>query len=618
MKTKSAISQSLIAVAILCLAATAAAKPARVTAAENLVRYLEAEGVTKIYGVPGEETLHIMDAIRKSRKIKFVLTGNEQGASMMATGYARATGRMGVALSTLGPGATNLVTGAANAMSENIKLMLITGQGPVKRPVGYHQKLDLTQVFKSVTRKSLEARTPGTVVSTAQRLVRAANRTPGPVHLSLPSDVAEGKVRATAPRRVPYTKRPRPNDSAVARAVKLIKGAKLPVIIAGDGVLQERAGHNARAVLAFAAAHNIPVVPSAIAKGMFPWKNKQVLPPLDAFAKGKGADVVRKADVIISVGYHPTETFEPQNYNPGGKARVVHLSTEKLPRAHRITGMKPRVEITSSLVKGLGAMHRKMREYKAPEAALKAAFDVRKVHTAEMKLATANPGARGALNPKQVMHELRKALDGAGGKSMVFGDVGLNKSYLTQYLQVNRPGEVMVPNGMSTMGVSLPSAIGAKLARPNLNVLSVSGDGGLMMNIQELGPAVRNKAGIVHVVLIDKQLGLIKNHQHRNGLTPSGVNLPTLQVKALARGMGARGVMVTRASQISRLIRAGLKSKRPVLIGIPVDYSEAHARAKVIARNAKKASTTRRAPVRKVSSRKTTRRSTTRDRYRRK
>ncbi len=608
MKTHRAILQTIFAAAILCAAATSGAAPAKVTAADNLVRYLEAEGVTKVYGVPGEETLHIMDSIRRSRKIKFVLTGNEQGASMMATGYARATGKMGVALSTLGPGATNLVTGAANAMSENIKLLLITGQGPVKRPVGYHQKLDLTQVFKPVTRKSLEAKTPGSVVSTAQRLVKVANKTPGPVHLSLPSDVAEGMVRAATPRRVPYTRRPKPNSKSVARAVKLIKGAKLPVIVAGDGVLQERAGHNAKAVLAFAKAHNIPVVPSAIAKGMFPWKNKQVLPPLDAFAKGKGADVVRKADVIISVGYHPTETFEPQNFNPKGKAKVVHLSTEKLPKAHRITGMNPKVELTTSLVKGLGAMHRQMRQYRAPDAAMKATSDVRKVHAAEMKLATRNPGASGALNPKQVMHELRKALDGAGGKAMVFGDVGLNKSYLTQYLQVNRPGEVMVPNGMSTMGVSLPAAVGAKLANPKLKVVSVSGDGGLMMNIQELGPAVRSKAGVVHVVLIDKKLGLIKNHNHRNGLTPSGVKLPSLQVKALANGMGARGVMVKRASQIARLVKAGLKSKRPVLIGIPVDYSEAHARAKTMAANNARKSV-KRAPVRKkVTTRKTTRR----------
>ena len=206
-KTHSAAAILLTILAALALAAPAGAQGRKVTAAENLVRYLEAEGVTKVYGVPGEETLHIMDAIRTSKKIKFVLTGNEQGASMMASGYARATGKMGVALSTLGPGATNLVTGAANAMSENIKLMLITGQGPVNRPVGYHQKLPLTQVFAPVTRKSLEAKTPGSVVSTARKLVKAANKTPGPVHLSLPSDVAAGMVRAASPPRRPHRSR---------------------------------------------------------------------------------------------------------------------------------------------------------------------------------------------------------------------------------------------------------------------------------------------------------------------------------------------------------------------------------------------------------------------------
>ena len=571
--------------AALAVAATAQAEPHKapakqVTASTNLVRYLEAEGVTKVFGVPGEETLHIVDALRRSNKIKFVLAGNEQGASMMASGYSRATGKMGVALSTLGPGATNLVTGAVNAMSENIKLLLITGQGPVKRPLGYHQKMDLTQLFKPVTRLSLEAKTPGAVLGAARKLVKAANNNPGPVHLSLPSDVAAGQVRSQQPRRVPMTRRPRPTAKGVAAAAKLLKGAKFPVIVAGDGVLQERPNLTARAVLAFAKAHNIPVVPSAIAKGMFPWSNSQVLPPLDAFAKGKGADVVRKADLIISLGYHPTETFEPQNYNPKGRTKVLHISNQRLPKAHRIPGMDPKVELTTNLIKGLGAIHRQVRGYRAPDAAIKAAAKVRKIHGQELKQAAANPGSAAGMNPRHVMQQLRKALDAAGGKAMVFGDVGLNKAYLTQYLQVNRPGEVFVPNGMSTMGVSLPSAVGAKLARPDVKVMSVSGDGGLMMNVQELGSAARSGAGMVHVVLIDRKLGLIKNHQHRNGLQPSGVDVPALNIKALAKGMGARGVVLSRPDQIARVISRGLRGKRPLLVGIPVDYSEAHAKAK--------------------------------------
>ncbi len=573
-----ALSRAL-AVLLLVLAARAAAETSpRTTAAGALVHYLEREGVTKVFGVPGEETLHLIDALRQSKTIEFVLAANEQGASFMATGYARATGKLGVALSTLGPGATNLVTGAANAASENVKLLLITGQSPVKRPIGYHQKLDLTALFSSVTRLSLEPKRAGSVVAAARRLVAAANRNPGPVHLSLPADLAAMEVSAREPSKAPRGRRPAADPRSAARAAELLRSARFPVIIAGDGVLQEQATHTARGVLAFARAHGIPVVPSAIAKGMFPSEHELTVPPLDAFARGKGADLVRKADVILSVGYHPTETFEPTAFNPGGKAKVIHLSTQKLPREQRIPGMDPALELTTGLVKGLGAIHRALGEFRAPAAAREAARELRSQHASELARYSADLRARAPLKPQQVMGELRRALD-RSGQALVFGDVGLNKGFLTQWLAVKRPGEVMVPNGLSTMGAALPSAVGAKLARPELRVVSVSGDGGLMMNVQELATAAKQKLPLVHLVLIDQRLGLIENHQRRNGLTPAGVELGSLDVVALARGMGAKGYVVKRASQIAPLVARALKAQGPTLIGIPVDYSEAQAAA---------------------------------------
>jgi len=587
-------------------AKSAPSKAGKVTAADNLVRYLEAEGVTKVFGVPGEETLHIMDAIRRSPKIKFVLSGNEQGASMMASGYSRATGKMGVALSTLGPGATNMVTGAANALSENVKVMFITGQGPVHRPDGYHQKLDLTQVFKPVTRLSLEAKTGSTVVSTARKLVRAAHNNPGPVHLSLPADVAARPVKRVVPTAVKPVRVPAPGSKTVASAVKMLKAAKAPIIVAGDGVLQVNANATAKAVLAFAKKHGIPVVPSAMAKGMFPWKNSSVLPPMDAFANGKGSDMVRKADLIFSVGFHPTETFEPKNFNPKGKTKVLHLSNQKLPREHRIKGMDPKVEVTAALTAGLGAISKGLGAYRAPRTQLAKTRLVRNLHDQELKAASkARAGnGKGLLRPQSVMNELRKALDqGArkGEKAMVFGDVGLNKGYLTQWLKVGRPGEVMVPNGMSTLGIALPQAVGAKLANPKLKVVSVSGDGGLMMNVQEIATAAREKLPLVSLVLMDQSLGLIQNHQRRNALKPSGVDLPALNVKSLAKGLGARGVVVKDAKQIAPLVRKALKANKPTIIGIPVNYAEAHAKADKMGAALTKKKTARKARAKKTT-----------------
>ena len=614
--TLSCLRHHLVLIALACatmgmmLAASPAypapAKAGKVTAADNLVRYLEAEGVTKIFGVPGEETLHIVDAIRRSPKIRFVLSGNEQGASMMASGYARATGKMGVALSTLGPGATNMVTGAANALSENVKVMYITGQGPVHRPEGYHQKLDLKQVFKPVTRLSLEAKTGSAVVSTARKLVRAAHNNPGPVHLSLPADVAARQVKGVPGSAVKPARVAAPKVAAVNNAVKLLKAARSPVIVAGDGVLQVNADATAKAVLAFAKKHGIPVVPSAMAKGMFPWKNSQVLPPMDAFANGKGSEVVRKADLIFSVGFHPTETFEPKNFNPGGKIKMVHLSNQKLPAGHRIKGMNPKVEVTAELGAGLKAISSGLKGHRAPRQVLDKAKLVRNLHDSDLRAAVKDPG-KGRLKPQSVMFELRKALDqGAkkGEKAMVFGDVGLNKGYLTQWLKVGRPGEVMVPNGMSTLGIALPQAVGAKLANPKLKVISVSGDGGLMMNVQEVATAAREKLPLVSLVLMDQSLGLIQNHQRRNALKPSGVDLPVLNIKALAKGLGAKGVMVKEARQIAPLVRKALAANKPTIIGIPVDYAEAHARADKMGQAATKKAAAKKTVTKKVRARK--------------
>jgi len=322
-------------------------------------------------------------------------------------------------------------------------------------------------------------------------------------------------------------------------------------------------------------------VPSAIAKGMFPTQHEQVVPPLDAFARGKGAELVRQADLIISVGYHPTETFDPRAFNPRGRARVIHLSTQPLPAEHKITGMRPAVELTGGLVKGLGALHRSLGSYTAPAAGLEQARAIRARHAEELG---SHLGGRGEapVKPQRVMAELRRALDGAagGGRAMVFGDVGLNKGFLTQWLDVRQGrGEVMVPNGLSTMGTALPAALGAKLARPELRVVSVSGDGGLMMNVQELATAAKEGVPLVHLVLIDRRLGLIENHQRRNGLTPAAVDVPALDVVALARGMGAKGYVVKSAAEIAPLVKRALAGRGPTLIGVPVDYSEAQAAA---------------------------------------
>ncbi|MCC6749995.1 MAG: thiamine pyrophosphate-binding protein [Deltaproteobacteria bacterium] len=582
-----ALAQGLVAAETR--AADTRTTPSTTTAAERLVRYLEAEGVTTVFGVPGEETLYLIDALRRSPTIRFVLAGNEQGASLMATGYARATGRLGVVLSTLGPGATNLVTGAANALSENVPLLLITGQGPIERPEGYHQKLSLTRLFRPVTRLSLEARRPGSVVATARKLVAAALANPGPVHLSLPAAVAGASVSTRGSlARAPAPRRALPDEASLETAAALLRDAKCPVILAGDGVLQELAGPTARRVRAFARLHGLPLVPSAIAKGMFPSSDALVVPPLDAFARGKAAELLKQSDLIFTVGYHPTEIFDPKTFNPGGRARIVHLSPQAFPAEHRVTGFDLAVALKTGIIEGLNALHGKLGEYRAPEAAREAAHALRVRHAAELAPYLAGEGDA-PIKPQRIMAELRRALDAAeagGARAMVFGDVGLNKGFLTQWLEVRKPGEVMVPNGLSTMGVALPAAIGAQVARPELKVFAVSGDGGLMMNVQELATAAQQRLPVVHVVLLDRRLGLIENHQLRSGLVPAAVEVPALNLRALAQGLGAKGYVVRSAKELGPLIRQALLREGPTLIGVPVDYGEAQAAAAQLGQSA--------------------------------
>lgn len=594
--TRTAMFTALVTLALnVTVVAPLAAAPApkavvpQETSAAQLVRLLEAQGVTKVFGVPGEETLHLVDALRKSKRIDFVLSTTEQGASFMATGYARATGKLGVALSTLGPGATNLVTGAANALSEGIKVLFITGQAPVKRPLGYHQKMSLTTLFKSVTRATIEPKRGAEVLAATQKLLATAQAKPGPVHLSLPADVAGQLVPTVSLARIPSAKRAAPTNASVRKIAKLIKDAAFPVIVAGDGILREHGDRTAWQVLAFARVHGIPVVPSTIAKGMFPWQFKEVMPVLDANAKGAGGDFVRRADLIISVGYHPTETFDPAQANPKNKAVVVQLSQEKLTRAQRITGMKPQVEVVSRLSTALRDIHRALNGHKAPASVRQAGADVRKVYEAALATAAKKSPEQGkALAPERVISEIKRALGEAGKsgkgqaarKQMVFADIGINKGQMTHWYKVDQPRELMINNGLSTMGIALPSAVGAKLANRKLNVVSVSGDGGFMMTAQELAVAAVQKLPMAHVVFIDKQLGLIENHQHRQGFKASGVTLPsTLDVVAIAKGLGAEGFMVKDAKEIGPLIKRALGGDKPVLIGVPVDYSAVHAKA---------------------------------------
>ena len=529
--------------------------------AELLVRCLENEGVEYVFGLPGEENLHVLEALRHS-SIQFITTRHEQGAAFMADVYGRLTGKAGVCLSTLGPGATNLMTGVADANLDGAPLVAITGQvGTDRMHIESHQYLDLVAMFAPVTKWNTQIVRPSNTSEIVRKAFKIAqSEKPGAVHIDLPENIAAmpviGQPLAKDSREKTYA-----SFRSLGKAAVAISKAKNPIILVGNGAI--RAGAS-EALTEFATRLNIPVVNSFMGKGVIPYTH-----PLALWTVGlQQRDLVNcafdQADLIIAVGYDLIE-YSPKKWNPEGKIPIIHIGTAP---AEIDSSYIPLVEVVGDISDSLTEIVKQAdRQGKATPYAVELRSDIREDYERY-----ANDDGF-PIKPQKLIYDLRQVM---GPEDIVISDVGAHKMWMARHYHCDRPNTCLISNGFAAMGIALPGALAAKLVYPDRNVVAVTGDGGFMMNCQELETALRVGTPFVTLIFNDGGYGLIEwKQQNHFGVGESAfIKFGNPDFVKFAESMGLKGYRVTSTADLIPTLKTALEQDVPTVIDCPVDYGE--------------------------------------------
>jgi acetolactate synthase-1/2/3 large subunit len=528
-------------------------------ASDLIVQCLENEQVRYVFGLPGEEILDILDSFLDSR-ITFIPTRHEQGAAFMADAYGRLTGRPGVCLSTLGPGATNLATGVADANLDRAPLVAITGQaGRDRIHKESHQRVDIVEHFRPLTKWNTRVETAGVIPEVIRKAFKLAeSEKPGACHIEVPEDLAREETDGV-PLSTERARRPSPDRQALETAARLIESASFPLIFAGNGVIRGRASGELRT---FARAHGIPVAHTFMAKGSMPYDDDLCLLSVGLQARDYISCGFDKADLIIAVGYDPVE-YAPKFWNPERKKSIVHIDFTPAevdsfyqPAVEVVADVREAIELLGGLVKGQKdpAPFHKLRQFILAELQEGAADD------------------RFPLKPQRILRDLRASM---GREDILISDVGTHKLWIARTFPAYEPNTVLISNGYAAMGFALPAAIAAKLVHPERKVVAVSGDGGFLMNIQELETACRLGLGIVNVIFRDGGYNLIQWKQQTHLGRESGVKFGNPDFVALAAAFGAKGYRVDSARALGPILADALAHPGPSIVDVPVDYENA-------------------------------------------
>ncbi|MDO9409227.1 acetolactate synthase large subunit [Patulibacter sp.] len=541
-----------------------------VTAAQLLVRCLEAEGVQYVFGIPGEENIHFVQALDDS-EIRYVLVRHEQAASFMAEMYGRLTQRAAVCSATLGPGAINLQLGVADAQTNSTPLIALTAQ--VGRDRSYkesHQGIDLVPMFAPITKWSALIPTPESIPEILRKAFKTAQtERPGAVYLAVPEDIESAEVPDDlVPLRIDRVRPNEPTDAQVDRAVELLLAAERPIVLAGHGAAREDGA--AAQLVRFAEATGIPVAATFHAKGVFPDDH-----PLGLGAVGfMRHDYVNfgfdAADTIVAVGYELQE-FDPKKVNPEGDATIIHV--------HRFPAEVDRhYPVDVGLHGSIGRSLELFTEaFERADAAADSPAPWRARKTPGVaallrdELDAHADDEQVPLSPQRIVADTRAAL---GREDIVLADTGAVKMWMARLYPTYAPNTCLLSNGLSTMGFSLPGALGAKLARPDAKILAATGDGAFLMHAQELETAVREGIPLCVLVWEDDGYGLIEWKMEMELGTSSSVKFGNPDVVAFTESFGGTGVRITEASQLLPALRAGLESDGVTVIAVPVDYRE--------------------------------------------
>jgi len=529
-------------------------------ASDLFVACLEEEGVEYVFGVPGEENLDFLDSLSRSTKIRLILTRHEQGAGFMAATYGRHTGKAGVCLATLGPGATNLVTAAAYAQLGGMPMMMITGQKPIKSSKqGRFQILDVVDMMRPITKFTHQLASADNIPARVREAVRLAQEEkPGATHLEFPEDVAHEQT-TSPPIVASQVRRPVPDAKSIKTAADRIAAARSPLLVIGAGANRKL---TSRMLTEFVEKTGIPYITTQLGKGVVDERNPKYL-GCAALSSGDFVHrVVEAADVIINVGHDVIEK-PPFFMKPGG-CDVIHVSF----RTAEVDPVYfPQIEVVGDIANAVWQLKEALTAQ--PHwtfAAMERARHAEVEHTA----ASVND-MRCPVYPQYLVDQVRKAMPSDG---ILCLDNGVYKIWFTRNYPAHMANTLLVDNALATMGAGLPSAMASAMIFPGRKVVAVCGDGGFMMNSQEVETAVRLGLNLVVLILNDNSYGMIRWKQANMGFADWGLTYGNPDFVKYAESYGAHGHRVTSAEGLPELLRTCLDTPGVHLVEVPIDYSD--------------------------------------------
>ena len=528
-------------------------------ASDLFVKALEEEGVEYIFGIPGEENLDLLNSLKDS-SIKLILTRHEQAAGFMAATYGRLTGKSGVSLSTLGPGATNLVTAAAYSQLAAMPMVMITGQKPVKHSKqGKFQILDVVDMMRPLTKYTHSIVSGNNIPSRIREAFRISQEErPGAAHLELPEDVA-GEEAESQPLPRSRARRPVAEGKAIKQAVEMIEKAKNPLLLIGAGSNRKMP---ARMLRAFVDKTQMPFISTQMGKGVLDERDPLFLGNAALSANDFLHRAIAKADLIINVGHDDIE--KPPFFMEQDSFQVIHINflTAEVDPVYF-----PQLEVIGDIANSIWQINERIM----PQGSWDFSYSLKVKKAVDAHLLEGADDPRFPMLPQRFVADVREAMPSNG---IIALDNGVYKIWFARNYKAHEANTVLLDNALATMGAGLPSAMGAHMVFPKRKVMAICGDGGFMMNAQELETAVRLKMNLICLILRDNSYGMIRWKQANLGFEDFGLEYGNPDFVKFAECHGANGYRVEKTEDFVPLLKKCNDTPGVHIVELPVDYSE--------------------------------------------
>ncbi|MCL5024388.1 MAG: acetolactate synthase large subunit [Nitrospirae bacterium] len=522
-------------------------------ASELIKQCLEREGVRYIFGLPGEENIELLEPLLSS-EITFVLTRDERGASFMANVWGRLSGSPGVCLSTLGPGATNLTSGIANAYLDFAPMVALTAQKATRYlHKESHQYINTVSLFRPITKWNTRLEVPDRIPEIVRKAFKlSAIEKPGPVHVEIPENIASLSIDEAPMEPSPVTY-PAPSAEAISRAVKAIGKARQPLILAGNGVIRGKATAE---LSRFAEKFRIPVTTTFMGMGAIPADNELFISTTGLQSRDYVLCGFDKADLVITVGYDPVE-FHPEYWQGGKEIIHIHVTSADVDKNYEA------IEVIGNIGDTLSILTHSLSAETDPS------YFIRLKGFAEEVVQCPQEGF--PVKPLRIVKELRRAL---GREDILISDVGAHKIWIARFYPAYAGNTAIISNGLASMGFALPAAVAAKLLFPGKKIIAAVGDGGFLMSVAELETAVRLGVAFVCLIFNDNGLGLIEWKERLRYGKDFFVKFGNPDFVTLAESFGAKGYRVSSEGELAPVLKEAFSQDVPAIIDCPVDYSE--------------------------------------------